>query len=242
MSSQGAKSPKKKRRNPPKSFLENESLISVVGLPSGMKPGEAVTTPLVTDLVKEIFLERFTKEIVQPFSFLLHTPRKDSGGFIVVGGKLQKRRSRDKNEPTAAKSVEPTNETNSSILSPDKISKRQFVRKRLVIGTNQCSRVLQQAHAETREVPSLMVMARDIYPPTMLAHAPALARALNIPLLLIGGKASSELGKALGTKKTSIMLFLPSSETACSHHSAMNSFIDFVVKKIPKDTIHTSMI
>ena len=232
MSSQGAKSSKKKRKNSPKSFLENESLISVVGLPSGLKPGEAVTTPLVTDLVKEIFLERFTKEIVQPFSFLLHTPSNHSGGFIVVGGKFQKRRRQDKNEPPATKSVEPKNETNSSRLSPDEISKRQFVRKRFVIGTNQCSRILQQAQAGSREVPSLMVMARDIYPPTMLAHAPALARALNIPLLMLPGKASFELGKALGTKKTSIMLFLPSSETGGSH-SAMNSFIDFVVKKVP---------
>jgi ribosomal protein L7Ae-like RNA K-turn-binding protein len=229
MSSQGAKSFKKKRKNAPKSFLENESLISVVGLPSGMKPGEAVTTPVVTELVKEIFLERFTKEIVQPFSFLLHTPRKDSGSFIVVGGKLQKRRRQDKTEPTAVKSVEPKN---NSSLSPDEQSKRQFVRKRFVIGTNQCSRILQQAQAGSREVPSLMVVARDIYPPTMLAHAPVLARALNIPLLMLPGKASFELGKALGTKKTSIMLFLPSSETGGSH-SAINSFIDFVVKKVP---------
>jgi ribosomal protein L7Ae-like RNA K-turn-binding protein len=232
MSSQGAKSSKKKRKNPPKTFLENESLISVVGLPSGMKPGEAVTTPAVTELEKEIFLERFTKEIVQPFSFLLHTPRKDSAGFIVVGGKLKKRRHQDKNEPAAAKRIEPKNETNSSSLSPDEISKRQFVRKRLVIGTNQCSRILQQAQTGSREVPSLMVMARDIYPPTMLAHAPVLARALNIPLLMLPGKASFELGKALGTKKTSIMLFLPSSE-ADGSHSVMNSFIDFVVKKVP---------
>jgi ribosomal protein L7Ae-like RNA K-turn-binding protein len=240
MSSQGAKSSKKKRKKPSNSFLENESLISVAGLPSGMKPGEAVTTPVVTDLVKEIFLERFTKEIVQRFSFLLHTPRKDSGGFIVVGGKLQKRRRQDKNEPTAAKRVEPKNETNSSSLSPDEISNRQFVRKRFVIGTNQCSRILQQAQAGNREVPSLMVVARDIYPPTMLAHAPVLARALNIPLLMLPGKASFELGKALGTKKTSIMLFLPSSETGGSH-SAMSSFIDFVVKMVP-DRHESSMI
>jgi ribosomal protein L7Ae-like RNA K-turn-binding protein len=232
MSSQGAKSSKKKRKNPPKSFLENESLVSVVGLPSGMKAGEAVTTPIVTDLVKEIFLERFIKEIVQPFSFLLHTPRTDSAGFIVVGGKLQKRRRQDKNEPTAANGAEPKNETNSSSLPPDVISNRKFLRKRFVMGTNQCSRILQQAQAGSREIPSLMIMARDIYPPTMLAHAPVLARALKIPLLMLPGKASFELGKALGTKKTSIMLFLPSAETGGSH-SAMNSFIDFVVKKVP---------
>jgi ribosomal protein L7Ae-like RNA K-turn-binding protein len=75
-------------------------------------------------------------------------------------------------------------------------------------------------------------MARDIYPPTMLAHVPVLARQLNIPLLMLPGKASVEIGKALGIRRTSILVFLPSSQTDSSS-VAVNSFVEFVVSQIP---------
>ena len=78
-----------------------------------------------------------------------------------------------------------------------------------------------------------MVLARDIYPPTMLVHVPVMAKRLDIPVLLLPGKASNEIGQAVGIKKTSILLFL-SSKTNDQANATINSFVDFVKSNIPK--------
>merc|ERR1711957_70451 len=46
------------------------------------------------------------------------------------------------------------------------------------------------------------------HPPTMCCAVPVLARKLGIPVLLLPGKASFDLGKALNVKRTSILEFL----------------------------------
>ena len=86
------------------------------------------------------------------------------------------------------------------------------------MGTNQCTRILEKL--DLMDVnnnsnpnhpcrPLLIILARDIYPPSMLAHVPVLAQRYNIPLLLLPGRSSIELGHVMNVRKTSILLFLP---------------------------------
>eukprot|EP00797_Seminavis_robusta_P023050 Sro374_g129170.1 n/a (111) ;mRNA; r:6713-7045 len=65
--------------------------------------------------------------------------------------------------------------------------------------------------------PGLVVLARDIYPPTILSHVPVMAKKIaqsndgkggGLPILLLPGRASKELGKAFGPKHVSIVVFL----------------------------------
>jgi ribosomal protein L7Ae-like RNA K-turn-binding protein len=231
----------KKQKAPPRSFLENESLSSVVGFPAeNLEPGATViiNTPVASAVTKEIFFERFEKEIIQPFEFRFqsNSKSKEAGHYAVLNGKLQKLSRTTKNVTPSSKET-PRHEdatTGRESSSSAAATKRKLLKARLLVGTNQCSRALEAAQAGTSPIPSLMVLSRDIYPPTMLAHAPVLACKLSIPLLLLPGKASSELGKVLGTKKTSIMLFLPSKESGDALR-AIDSFIEFVIQQIPKE-------
>jgi ribosomal protein L7Ae-like RNA K-turn-binding protein len=233
----------KKQKAPPRSFLENESLSSVVGFPTEkLEPGATIiiNTPVASAVTKEIFFERFEKEIIQPFEFRFQSKSKskEAGQYAVVNGKLQRRPRTTKNDTASSKETprheDATTGTSRESSSSAASTKRKLLKTRLLVGTNQCSRALEAAQAGTSLIPLLMVLSRDIYPPTMLAHAPVLARKLSIPLLLLPGKASSELGKALGTKKTSIMLFLPSKESGDALR-AIDSFIEFVIQQIPKE-------
>jgi ribosomal protein L7Ae-like RNA K-turn-binding protein len=211
------KKSKKRKRKLPTSFLDCPSLAQVVGFPSSSKKKQhdIISTQVASDVVKEIFFERFVKEIVKPF----RPTKNDGGALVMVNGKLQKQRAKNPRDDSTR-----YDETS------------QFWRERLRMGTNQCFRVLEASAAKHNDdspsTPSLIVMARDIYPATMLAHAPVLARQLNIPLLMLPGKASVEIGNALGIRRTSILVFLPSSQTDSSN-VAVNSFIDFVVSQIP---------
>ena len=209
---------KKRKRKLATSFLDCPSLVQVLGFPSseflsGQQEQDYVATPVASDVTKGIFLDRLVKEIVKPFG-----SKKTSGGdtLVLVNGKLEKRR-----------------ENNTARKEGD--SKRHPVwSQRIRMGTNQCLRELEASTVDTESPKniSLLVLARDIYPPTMLAHAPVLAKKLDLPLLMLPGKGSSELGRALGVKKTSILLFLSSTETDPSN-VAVNSFVDFVVSQIP---------
>jgi ribosomal protein L7Ae-like RNA K-turn-binding protein len=196
-----------RKRKLPRSFLDCPTLSLVKDFPSkkdDTSPG-IVNTNVASEATKEIFLDRFTKEIVAPFR---PSQSKGRGSFVMVDGTL-------KRQPQST----PMNKTE---------TKGGVWTEIVAMGTNQCLRILENGiKYEAAPRPSLMVLARDIYPPTMLAHAPVMAKKLGVPVLILPGKASDELGQAVGIKKTSILLFL-SSKANDQANAKVNSFVDFV--------------
>ncbi len=204
-----------RKRKLPRSFLESPSLSLVSDFPSkdeDSSPG-IVSTNVVSDAMKEIFLDRFVKEIVLPFR-----PSKVKGGdsFVMVNGELRKKQ-------VPSTSVTTTIATHVGMTW----------RERLRIGTNQCHKILEQNMKGDTDAPKpmLIVLARDIYPPTMLASVPVMAKRIGIPILLLPGKASNELGQALSIKKASILLFVRALSQN-SEHEKINSFLDFVFSEL----------
>ena len=229
--------PKRKRKfRPPKSVLDCESAAVVVDFPDNNKnKRQLVTTTPASVVDKEIVLERFQKEIVRPFSFVLHN--------LLTA--LSSRTKQEKEDAQLKKQQQSNKRRRTTTLLPkEDQEKREFLRTRMIMGINQCSKLLEEAFlsAEQQEqkkesAPTLIILARDVFPPTMVAHIPVLASRLDIPLLLLPGKASVELGQALGTKKTSILVFLPSSQQDAEdldpRHQAIDSFVKFVAAKVP---------
>lgn len=195
-----------------------------------------VSTPAISEAMKEILLDRFMKEIVRPFRTTILSDEngkveKISSSFVMVNGQLKK-------APKSAagrKTFQAKNHT--SIWST-----------RLRMGTNQCLRILEHcmgnhnnnhnnnssssSHEKDSHPsrPLLILLAKDVYPPTMLVHVPVMASKLGIPLLLLPGKASNELGRAVGVRKTSILLFLPSktgTEGDGTDDEKIDSFIQY---------------
>ena len=234
------KKTKKRKLFSPRSFLECQSITHVVGFPP---QHELVTTPVVSDFVKELFLERFVKEIVKPFQPERTTKKQDQDGgtttptteinsgyfHVMVGGKLVKRRRTSQDTFQSNRTTTKTSTELNPLITVGVARKRRMWKENIVIGTNQCLRLLENlnsAHcrdtdakstrrgeehlpetSKSRGKPSLVVIAKDIYPPTMCCAVPVLAKRLGIPLLVLPGKASLELGRALNAKRTSILIF-----------------------------------
>jgi len=133
----------------------------------------------------------------------------------------------------------------------------QTIRNRIVIGSNQCTRALELARTammtkpqlhdggssvtvKRGSLPSLVLLARDVRPPIILAHVPILCRLLQIPLLLLPGKASSDMGKLLGVKTASILIFLDGGGLPLGNASKaqekcvrqIDSYIEFAKEKV----------
>lgn len=90
---------------------------------------------------------------------------------------------------------------------------------------------------------SLCILARDVRPPTILAHIPYLCQQLGVPILLLPGKASHDLGSILGGRKVSVLLFRErpdetmagtGANTDKRHHDKIDSYIEFAKSKLPK--------
>ena len=63
--------------------------------------------------------------------------------------------------------------------------------------------------------PSLVLLSKDVLrpPSSLLDHITIYSRHLNIPTLVLPGRASSELGQALGMKCAAVALILSSSSS-----------------------------
>jgi RNase P subunit Pop3 len=226
---------KRQRREHPLTLADNESL-SCVASPYG-----PIHTPLTSSLTKEIVFERLKKEIVDRFGLTLSVPRLRQH-IITKSGQLKgkDRIPREKKERT--ENTDP---------------KIRLLRSRMLFGVNQCTRALETIMASKKpEVPSLVVsspspgalilLGRDLHPPTILSHIPLLAKETNTPILLLPGKASAELGAVLGIKKVGILLFLPRADDDdkisvedARLHSQIDSFIEFTVSKLPTEDPQT---
>ena len=129
-----------------------------------------------------------------------------------------------------------------------------------IIGINQCTRALERAYKQqcqckkndedstdstTTTFPSLILLSRDVRPATILSHIVVYAKLLNIPTLILPGRASLEFGKALGIRSVSVAVFLSSDKSGELHddkhkekewkeaHNDVDSFVKYVISKIP---------
>jgi ribosomal protein L7Ae-like RNA K-turn-binding protein len=197
---------KRQRKEHPQSLLDNESLACVAS------PDGSIRTPVVCHVTKEIILDRLDKEICKPFHFSLKVPRADRPK-IQKNGKMI---SLPRGKATGTKIEDPI---------------KALVKSRIKIGTNECTRALE---SKSVTMPELIILARDVHPPTILAHIPYLAK--NTSILLLPGRASFELGKVLGAKKVAIMVFLqrPKDTTEQQEHDRIDSIVAFLKQKIPQ--------
>lgn len=199
---------KRQRREHPLTIADNESLSCTASVYG------PIVTEVVSSLDKEIILDRLRKEIVVRFGLQLTVPRGQASR--VVGSKLiQKTVRRDKKGWSTAK---------------------RLVRSRVKIGTNECTRALEQDAL----APLFIVLARDVHPPTILSHIPLIARKRKTPIALLPGRAAADLGKVLGIKRAAIVLFRArepgdgdDKETA-ELHGLIDSFVDFAKTKLEK--------
>lgn len=214
---------KRQRRQNPTSWLHNHSLACVVS-PFG---GDPIRTSVVSAHTKEVFLERLAKEIIGPLDLY-------RGKKVVTLN----------DHAPAAESV-----AGSATMN----SKKRPWPKRIVVGTNQCTRALEKALMDEiggTAKPSLVVLARDIYPPTILSHVPVMAQQLlqpddktALPILLLPGKASKELGQGFGPKNVSIVVFFAEDAVFSSDgnllkeedlpaEQCISSFVKFVTESL----------
>ena len=128
------------------------------------------------------------------------------------------------------------------------------------IGINQCTRALERAYKQqchkkndkdsndsvTTALPSLILLSRDVRPATIISHIVVYAKLLNIPTLIMPGRASTEFGKAIGIRSVSVAVFLSSSDKSGEPHddkqkekewkeahNDVDSFVKYVISKIP---------
>lgn len=241
---------KRQRRDNPVTPLDHES-VACVATPQG-----PISTPLISTLRKEIILSRLEKEIVQGFMLNLSVPRKYPypGRSSSSLPKTKTAKTKRIKPPTSngLESEQPAQESQKSIA-------RQVLDSRLCIGINQCTRALekqliqQQSKGDGTDAflaVSLLIVCRDIHPPTIQAHIPYLVRQLhrydqtNPVLLVLPGKSSLELAHILKIKKCSMICFTKrklesntdigditdendSVALLDKYHAKIDSFIDF---------------
>ena len=209
---------KRQRREDPHSLLDNESLACVASY-SG-----PIRTPVVDTVTKEIVLDRLDKEICKRFQLTVSVPRAKRH-LVMKDGRMvpaEKRKRTREMDPSTS-----------------------LVRSRIKLGTNECTRMLESAVGGTGPSPLLILLAKNIHPPNILAHIPHLAMKIGTPVMMLPGKASEEMGKTLGVKRVAIVVFLPrpssfdnntDDDDTCreADHARIDSFISYIKTKIPK--------
>jgi hypothetical protein len=202
-----------------------------------------VRTPLASSTTKEIFFDRLKKEIVDKYGY----------SASASGCSPQKERGAAASKSKSAKSPLPDhgNASDAADVEGDRI--RALLRKRIVVGVNECTRVLELASLAALEVedprqrqgrrravatpaapggpdpdrsarlpPLLVVIAAEgMRPsPVTMTHLPVLADRLGVPVLLLPDpSARRELGRVLGIRSASVVVFLSPSSSSSSPNS-----------------------
>ena len=211
---------KKKRRSASRQII-NES-IDCIASPLGSDP---IRTTLLSSDDRDILIDRLRKEVVEKFGFTLsrkvernNNETKGGASFTMGGGGIQIKSSGDKDDETdetREEKVTGKKRRKKKRRRPDKPPPATtladiVVKARFVVGVNQCTRALEAAAGRKAPLPSLVLLSRDVRPPTILAHVPVLCRQLGVPSVVLPGRSSAELGRAVGGKSVAVALFLPS--------------------------------
>ena len=166
-------------------------------------------TKVSSNVQKEIFLDRFRKEVIERFDFSL--------------------KSKSKSEKSLSGDAK----------SSDAKTAREIVKNRVLVGFSVCSKALHrrnhQEDADATRSLDLLVMCSDFEPTRFAVHFPIAAHQYNIPLLLLPA-ASQEMGALLGVRCAGVVAI--TSATKIDHpserkvHEAIDSFVSFVKTKI----------
>jgi len=242
-----------------------------------------IVTPVMSAEMKVVLLERLKNEILSKLGggSLCRSSRSVSGSVSNRNNRSgRKRRIESQSEnPASGSNGNGVATTTSNNEKGDKGTVDQLmntaesvVRSRFIVGINRCTRILesaiqqqkQQNHSisnpATHSKPSLILLARDVRPATILAHISLYAHLLKIPICILPGKASLELGKAVGVRSVIAAVFLSSSSSSCCDgeeegaaamivskeenlekerewkevQNDVDSFVKYVISKIPK--------
>lgn len=248
------------RKTLPRKLFQQESISCVTSALFG-----PIETKVLPSFEKDILLDRLSKEIIKKFHFSLRgTRRRKCSSYSSMQTSKAKGPSPNKN--TAIYDVE----CDRKIAQKDKEKEEDYYRQyfaviksRIIVGTNECTRKLESALSSKKvsenkakcdfqeSLPSLILLTRDVSPPTTLAHIPSLAKLLQIPILLLPGRSSFEIGKLMGVKKISIVLFVGQASYVADNerlqnneenhlsyktrlcHRCIDSFVDFAKTKSP---------
>jgi len=236
----------KKKKNAvilPQHMIENESL-ELVASPIG-----PIRTNPVSASDAQIILDRMSREIVDKFGFTLSP--------VGNAGTSRKR----KIISTRTVPIDDAEEKKQRLA--------RIAKSRIIIGTNSCTRAFEKLYSQQKQKqnqdrdkdqstlsyekpgssevvshsskPSLCILARNVRPPSILAHIPYLCHQMNVPIILLPGKASNDLGSILGGRKVAVLLFrerppIPDGECAADkkHHDKIDSYVEFAKLKLPR--------
>ena len=212
--------------------MDCESITNVPAFPVSSAPPAAgsdentsppqsnyIRTPVASDLLKEIFLNRFHKEICQRYNFSLSTQLRIVDPECSLHD-LQERRK----------------------VLQSRI--RAGIQATTVALEEARQRVVPGHGPVVSQRPSLVVMASvdRRQPPISFAHIPVLCHELRIPLMLLPGNAAVELGRHLGVEKggVCVLSFLPPNnvgDSPCHEdvHTNVDSFVRFILQKMEKE-------
>eukprot|EP00977_Amphora_coffeiformis_P000663 scaffold145_cov173-Amphora_coffeaeformis.AAC.4 len=218
---------KRARNTPPGSWLDCQTLTQIPWMSASARATTAAAASLADDTVaniamfetklasqvtKEIFLERFRKEVTDRFH------------VFSVQKKEKKNLSSHDGESKDLQQAE---------------RRRTILKARILVGLSVCSKALLSSESDNGGM-ELIVLSSDYQPTHFAAHVPILARQRNIPILLLPN-ASTEMGKLLGIKCAGVMAFTNTAEKTASKNvgrdeteinEAVDSFVSFVKSKI----------
>ncbi|KAL9191218.1 hypothetical protein ACHAXT_000924 [Thalassiosira profunda] len=252
--------PQKRPPPPPRTHLDNEDIRCVASpySPSG------ISAPVASAEVKEVLLDRLRKEITSKMGGSV-CRRRSSGGK--PSGKKRRRGDGDasidgevgrKGDALSAMGGDDAAANRAGGSDAPMSTAESVVRSRFIVGINQCTRALEgackrraqqtaQGAESDASMPSLVLLARDVRPATIIAHISIYAHILGIPTLVLPGKASAELGAAAGIRSVAAAIFLssPGEEGTPDDeqkerewrdaHNEVNSFVKYAVSKIPRE-------